>query len=137
MQWDFTAQDVVKARVGYGLAEFRGDLRREVRMNLPGLDEATRERVFALIYDLTYWLATGKTFEEFEAAFESSGFTQLFLARVREQGEDNVAMLGAILQRQIMDRVESGTPVQHAVAEVGAWHARLVAADAVAGPAAT
>jgi hypothetical protein len=39
----------------------------------------------------------------------------------------NVEMLGAILQRQIMDRVEAGKPLESAVEEVAEWRRKTVA----------
>jgi hypothetical protein len=38
-----------------------------------------------------------------------------------------VEMLGAILQRQIMDRVEAGMALEDAVSEVADWHKQTVA----------
>lgn len=40
---------------------------------------------------------------------------------------DNVVMLGAILQRLIMDRVEANMPLAQAIQDVAQWHAALVA----------
>lgn len=45
----------------------------------------------------------------------------MFLRALREHGKANVEMLGAILQRMIMDGVEEGLSVDDAVAHV-AWH---------------
>lgn len=132
MNWDFTPADVVKGRVDYGLEHFRHDLMVEVGMNVPGLDRPELDRMFALIYDLTYWLATGKDFDEFAAQFESSGFTQAFLEQVRCDGQGNVDMLGAILQRLIMDRVESGFGLDGALADVARFHSSVASLDPVA-----
>ena len=41
---------------------------------------------------------------------------------------DNVAMLGAILQRLIMDGVEAGLPLQQAVDDAAQRHAQVAAA---------
>jgi hypothetical protein len=35
-------------------------------------------------------------------------------------------MLGAILQRLIMDRVEAHMPLEHAVQDAAQWHASVV-----------
>ena len=40
-------------------------------------------------------------------------------------------MLGAILQRQIMDRVEAGMALENAVGEVAEWHRQSVSASPV------
>ena len=133
MRWDFTPQDVVKGKVRYGVEAFRADLLEEIRLNLPGLDEGMQGRIQALVYDMLYWLATGKDSDEFAAQFETSGFTQLFLANMREHGEENVEMLGAILQRLIMDRVEQGMPLEQSLADVGRLHEAVLAAS-ISGP---
>ena len=41
------------------------------------------------------------------------------------------AMLGAILQRQIMDHVEAGMALENAVSEVAEWHRQSVSASPV------
>ncbi len=130
MQWEFTAQDVVKGTVDYGIESFRRDLEAEIRLNLPDLDPGTLQRIHALVYDLLYWLATGKEFDEFVARFGSSGFTPLFLESIRGRSAGDVEMLGAILQRRIMDQVERGNTLERAIDEVSRAHETLLAAAA-------
>lgn len=120
MDWEFTPQQVVKGEIDYGLDAFRHDLMQEVALNIPGLGNEQLEPVFRLAYDLCYWLATGKDYDEFEARFQDLN-TVMFLHALREHGRANVEMLGAILQRMIMDGVEEGLSVGDAVAQV-AWH---------------
>lgn len=120
MEWEFTPQQVVKGEVDYVLEDFRQDLMQEVALNIPGLGKEQLGPVFSLAYDLCYWLATGKDYGEFEARFQDIN-TMLFLRALREYGKANVEMLGAILQRLIMDGVEEGLSVDDAVAQV-AWH---------------
>jgi len=120
MEWEFTPQQVVKGEVDYVLDEFRHDLMQEVALNIPGIGNEQLEPVFRLAYDLCYWLATGKDYDEFEARFQDIN-TMMFLRALREHGKANVEMLGAILQRLIMDGVEEGLSVDDAVAQV-AWH---------------
>lgn len=120
MDWEFTPQQVVKGEIDYGLDEFRHDLMQEVALNIPDLGNEQLEPVFRLAYDLCYWLATGKDYDEFEARFQDLN-TVMFLRALREHGKANVEMLGAILQRMIMDGVEEGLSVGDAVAQV-AWH---------------
>ncbi|MBU4113084.1 hypothetical protein, partial [Rhodoferax sp.] len=48
------------------------------------------------------------------------------LTELKPYMADNVTMLGAILQRQIMDRVEASMPLANAIEEVAQWHAALV-----------
>lgn len=119
MEWEFTPQQVVKGEADYGLDEFRHDLMQEVALNIPGLGNEQLEPVFRLAYDLCYWLATGKDYDEFEGRFQDIN-TMMFLRALREHGKANVEMLGAILQRMIMDGVEEGLSVDDAVAQV-AW----------------
>jgi hypothetical protein len=125
MEWDFSAEQVVKGEVGYGLAEFRRDLAQEVRMNAGdgGIGDTCD-----LVYDLCYWRATGKPFEAFLAEFRHDPPTTEFLRSVNAHMDANVAMLGAILQRLIMDRVEAGMPLERAIEDVALLHAQVVRA---------
>lgn len=116
MEWEFTPQQVVKGETDYGLDAFRRDLMREVALNMPGIDNARLQRAFSLAYDLCYWLATGRDYGEFEDHFEDLG-TLMFLRALREHGKANVDMLGAILQRMIMDGVEAGLSLDGAMAQ--------------------
>jgi hypothetical protein len=125
MEWEFTPEDVVKGRTGYGLAEFRHDLAEEVRHNVSG-DADVYTRTYHLLYDLCYALATSKDIEAHLAAYAYDPPTVQFLREMQEPMVVNVAMLGAILQRQIMDRVEAGMPLEVAVAEVAEWHRESV-----------
>lgn len=125
MDWEFTPQQVVKGEIDYGLDAFRHDLMQEVALNIPGLGNEQLEPVFRLAYDLCYWLATGKDYHEFEERFQDLN-TVMFLRALREHGKANVEMLGAILQRMIMDGVEEGLSVGDAVAHV-AWHQQQAA----------
>jgi hypothetical protein len=129
MEWEFTPEDVVKGRSGYGLAEFRHDLAEEVRHNVGGDAEAFT-RTYHLLYDLCYALATDKGIEAHLAAYAYDPPTVQFLSEMQEPMAENVVMLGAILQRQIMDRVEAGMPLEAAIAEVAEWHRQHVAAEA-------
>jgi hypothetical protein len=126
MEWEFTPEDVVKGHSGYGLAEFRHDLAEEVRANVSD-DPDVFTRTYDLLYDLCYALATSKDFEAHLAAYAYDPPTVQFLREIQPLMAGNVDMLGAILQRQIMDRVEVGMPLENAVAEVADWHTRNVA----------
>lgn len=132
MQWDFSPEDVVKASADYGLADFRRDLAEEVRMNLLPADELQEKRSFNLIYDLCYAQATSKELDTHLAAYAYDPPTIQFLREIEPLMADNVAMLGAILQRLIMDRIESGMRLEQAVEDTAAWHARLAAAPLAA-----
>ncbi len=126
MEWEFSPEDVVKARADYGLLDFRRDLAQEVRSNLGGTDEAQLTRSFNLLYDLCYALATEKSFDEFLDAYAYDPPTCQFLSELKPLMADNVVMLGAILQRAIMDRVEAHMPLEAAVQDAAQWHASVV-----------
>lgn len=126
MEWEFSLEDVVKARAEYGLTDFRRDLAEEVRANVASADEAQQTRSFNLIYDMCYALATDKRFDDFLAAYAYDPPTCQFLTALKPHMADNVVMLGAILQRLIMDRVEAHMPLEHAVQDAAQWHASVV-----------
>lgn len=128
MEWEFTAEDVVKGRAGYGLPEFRHGLAEEVRQNVTGGAEVFA-RTYHLLYDLCYALATSKDIEAHLSAYAYDPPTVQFLRELAPAMAANVEMLGAILQRQIMDRVEAGMPLQEAVDEVADWHRQTVAEE--------
>ena len=132
MQWDFSPEDVVKARADYSLTDFRRDLAEEVRMNLPPSDALQEQRSFNLIYDLCYALATSKDLDTHLGAYAYDPPTVQFLREVEPMMADNVEMLGAILQRLIMDRIESGMVLEQAIEDTAAWHAKLATAPLAA-----
>jgi hypothetical protein len=127
MQWEFTPEDVVKARSGYGLEDFRRDLAAEVQANTSANSEAQRRQTFNLVYDLCHALATTKDLEQFLAAYAYDPATCQFVREVAPMMADNVAMLGAILQRMIMDGVEAGLPLEVALDEAARRHAQVAA----------
>lgn len=126
MEWEFTAEEVVKTEVGYGLADFRRDLGEEVRMNLGRADKVQQQQTFDLVYDLCYALATNRRLEDFLAAYAFDPPTCEFLREIRPMMDANVEMLGAILQRMIMDGVEQGIPLDQAVGAAAARHGEVV-----------
>jgi hypothetical protein len=126
MEWEFSPEDVVKARADYGLGDFRRDLAEEVRTNVGGgADVFTR--TYHLLYDLCYALATGKDFDAHLTAYAYDPPTVQFLHEIRPLMAGNIDMLGAILQRQIMDRVEAGMPLDNAITDVAEWHRHSIA----------
>lgn len=126
MEWEFTPQEVVKGEIGYGLADFRQGLAEEVRQNVTG-DTEVFARIYHLLYDLCYALATSKDIEAHLTAYAYDPPTVQYLRELAPVMNPNVEMLGAILQRQIMDRVEAGMPLENAVGEVADWHRQTVA----------
>ncbi|MBK7615651.1 MAG: hypothetical protein IPJ08_14680 [Burkholderiales bacterium] len=126
MEWEFTTEDVVKGHADYTLQDFRMGLLRELKANLGPMDEAQLTRSFNLVYDLCYALATDKNVEEFISSFAYDPPTCQFLAEVQPHMSENAAMLGAILQRQIVERVEANMPLEMAVQDAAKWHTKLV-----------
>src|SRR5512133_3605175 len=118
MEWEFTPQQVVKAEVDYGFDDFRRDLHEEVRMNADAVDAIQLKATYDLLFDLCYWLATGRKFEDFVAQHASVPPTCEFLREVGPAMAPNAEMLGAILQRMIMAEVEQGRPWEEGVANV-------------------
>jgi len=129
MEWEFTAEDVVKARSAYALEDFRRDLAEEVRINLGASDSLQHARSFNLLYDMCHALATGRTLEAFLQTYAYDPPTCEFLREIQPLMVANVDMLGAILQRMIMDGVEEGMALEQAVDEAALRHGRLVAAS--------
>lgn len=128
MQWEFTPEEVVKGVVEYGLHEFRRDLFEEVTANLASDDDDFLQQSFDLIYDLCYWEATGREFADFVATLdENIPLETHMLQAIKEHMRDNIIMLGAILQRMIMDGVESGLVLEQAVAQAAERHTLAVA----------
>lgn len=127
MQWEFTPEQVVKGEIGYGLAQFRSDLFEEVGANLGADDPVSLQQSCDLIYDLCYWLATGREFTAFIATLpEQAPLDSHVLHAIKEHMRDNISMLGAILQRSIMDGVEAGMPIEQAVNAAAQHHASIV-----------
>lgn len=102
-------EEVVRGEVQYDLKAFRRDLFAEVATNLASDEEHVVQQSFDLIYDLCYWEATGREFCDFVATLDETAFLDApALRAIKEHMGDNITMLGAILQRMIMDGVESG-----------------------------
>jgi hypothetical protein len=118
MEWEFSPEQVVKAEVAYAFDDFRADLLRETRINTGMGDPEQLRATYDLLFDLCYWLATGRPFEGFLAEFRHTPPAVEFLHGVVDAMRPNADMLGAILQRMIMDRVEHGMPLESALAAV-------------------
>jgi hypothetical protein len=117
---------VVKGHADYTLQDFRAGLLSELLANLGQLEPSQLTRSFNLVYDLCYALATDKDIDNFMSGYAFDPPTCQFLAEVQPHMGDNAAMLGAILQRQIVLRVEANMPLASAVHEAAIWHASVV-----------
>lgn len=127
MQWDFTPDEVVRGEVDYGLEEFRRDLLEEVKSNLASDDETFILQSFDVIYDLCHWIATGREFADFVATLPENGMLDAHvLQAIKEHMQDNITMLGAILQRMIIDSVEQGLSLPQAIDHTAQRHASIV-----------
>lgn len=139
MEWDFSAEEVVKGEIDYKLENFREDFYDEVSNNMGQLDPEQLFQCYSMLYDLSYWCATGKDFDEFLDAIAASDAAkdpvlgeQIFLDRgflmqAKEFLGPNIEMLGAILQRMIMDGVEQGMPLEQALEQATKRHGDIVA----------
>lgn len=131
MEWEFTPEDVVKGNAEYGLAQFRRDLAQELRHNLGEVTAAEFERGFDAVYDLCYFLATGRTVEDLVATLSDEPEMIRLVKGVKDYMGSNVDMLGAILQRRIMDRVEAGFVLEDAIKAVAAEHRAVAVPGAI------
>jgi hypothetical protein len=126
MEWEFTPEEVVQGEIAYGLEEFRCDLFQEVNMNLSAdFIPADTKRLFDLVYDICYWLATGRELSDFEREINADPVLVANLRMAHRHCKPNVEMLGAILQRSIMDGVEAGMPLEQALNAAAARHAEV------------
>ncbi len=131
MKWEFTANEVVRGEVVYGLEDFRRDLMDEVSNNLESDDEVFIQHGFDVIYELCHWIATGRKFADFVNTLPENGpFDVVVLQTIKDHMTDNITMLGAILQRMIMDGVEQGMAVEQAVDRTAQIHDSVVSGAA-------
>ncbi|MBX3648700.1 MAG: hypothetical protein KF766_13615 [Rhodocyclaceae bacterium] len=122
MEWEFTPEQVVKGQVGYALEDFRRDLAMEVRGNLGPASPEQAAQTADLLYDLCYAMATKGDVDALLATLAYDPPACEFLREMVEPMRQNGEMLGAILQRLIMDRVEAGMPLEQALDSVAEHH---------------
>jgi hypothetical protein len=126
MEWEFTPEQIVKAEVGYSLEDFRRDLAAEVRGNLGPASPEQVAQTIDLLYDLCYAMATQGDMDAMLATLAYDPPTCEFLREMVEPMRPNAEMLGAILQRLIMDRVDAGMPLEQALDSVAEHHRQIV-----------
>ena len=129
MEWEFAPEQVVKGEVGYALEDFRRDLAAEVRGNLGPASPEQVEQATDLLYDLCHVLATDRPVDAMLATLAYDPPACEFLREMVEPMRPNGEMLGAILQRLIMDRVDAGMPLEQALDAVAAHHRQVVSND--------
>jgi hypothetical protein len=128
MEWEFTPAEVVQGKVDYGLENFRADMLQEVKLNMSNMESVAPEQVFNIMYELCYWVATGNDYDEFLSGLDQDSFFPAFLASIKSHLSVNIEMLGAILQRQIMELVEGQSiPLEDAIKQVDEMHRGIVA----------
>ncbi len=127
MEWEFTPAEVVQGNVDYSLENFHADMLQEVKLNMSNMESMVPEQVFNVMYELCYWVATGNDYDEFLSGLDQESFFPAFLASIKPHLEPNIEMLGAILQRMIMERVdEHGMPLEEAIKQVDELHSSIV-----------
>ncbi len=84
--------------------------------------EADFGHAYEVVYDLCHWLAAAGLFDHFLPSLQDDPAAIRLAKSVREYMRDNVDMLGAVLQRMIMDRVEEGVPLEDALDAVDRQH---------------
>lgn len=126
MEWEFTPEQVVKGEIGYALEDFRRDLAAEVRGNLGPASSEQVAQTTDVLYDLCYAMATEGDADAMLAALAYDPPTCEFLRGMVEPMRSNGEMLGAILQRLIMDRVEGGMPLEQALESVAEHHRQIL-----------
>lgn len=117
MEWEFSPEQVIKGEVSYHVGDFRRDLQMEVSLNLGRANAQQVDDAFSLLYDFCYWLATGHEREAFISQFCHDPPLSEWLSELIPWMTSNAEMLGAILQRCIMDEVERGAPLEQALQE--------------------
>ncbi len=127
MEWEFTPAEVVQGKVDYGLENFHADMLQEVKLNMSNMESTTPEQVFNVMYELCYWVATGNDYDEFLSGLDQDSFFPAFLGSIKPHLAPNIEMLGAILQRLIMERVdEHGMSLEEAIKQVDELHSSIV-----------
>ncbi|HJV24437.1 MAG TPA: hypothetical protein VJ673_02075 [Aromatoleum sp.] len=119
----------MKGDVAYGLAEFRRDLAEEIRLNVDSDDELRHLRTYNSIYDMCYALATRRELDDFLSAYAYDPPACEFLREIEPLMRGNVEMLGAILQRLIMDGIESGLSLEAALRAAAEHHREAVVCE--------
>ena len=134
MEWEFTRAELVRGEAVYGRLECRRGLSEEIRGNLPGLDDPELDRLFGLICNLHYGLATGNNYREFDGQFAEQPKLVPMLRAVHAHCAGNVEVLGASLQRPIMDGVEVGVSLQQALEHAAQVHQHVAAINPTGAP---
>lgn len=126
MEWEFTPEQVVKGEAGYAIEDFRRDLAAEVRDNLGTASPEQVKQTTELLYDLCHVLATNRSVESMLETLAYDPPTCEFLREMAGPMRPNGEMLGAILQRLIMNCVEAGMPLEQALNSVAEYHRSVV-----------
>ncbi|MDH3355005.1 MAG: hypothetical protein OEL79_07310 [Chromatiales bacterium] len=128
MEWEFTYEDVVKAKVNYELIDFINDFRNEVTVNIHENSSNDVNAIITLLYDFMHWCATEREPEQFyaEELLPEDLLNADELRSMHPNLKENITMLGAILQRMIMNQVDKGIVLEEAIQKVAQQHQAIV-----------
>lgn len=119
MKWDFTPDDVLKGKAHYSVAEFRDDLLREIGHTAGKHRDGEKFTRFYAVITVTLCtsLALGQSMDGFalsvqkffpDKALQKELTRRKLLDQMRDDNEDNIRMLRAVIRKRIKDDVSIG-----------------------------
>lgn len=117
MKWIFTPEQLMKGEVEYGLEEFRSDLYREVKENFSDYSTDKLDGMFRLAFDVCYGEATRGNLSGMISHYQEKGLPvdSKYLELIRDSNRDNIAMLKALLTRELAKKMQSGLSREEAL----------------------
>ncbi|MEO5357801.1 MAG: hypothetical protein H7844_10945 [Nitrospirae bacterium YQR-1] len=124
MDWDFTPFDVFSGKVKYSLEQYKKDLREDVAETLSTLqlDEESMKFYNNFVFVFFYWMATNQSILSYKKLIEQSlpedspvkpSLTDMnFLESMKQDNENLIDMLRALLADFTVNSIKSGTTVQ-------------------------
>ena len=127
MEWTFTAEQVMKGEVEYGLEEFRRDFYQEVKDNFSDYSTEKLDAMFRLAYDVCYCEATQGNLDGIINHYQEKGLPVdvTYLQLIRDSNRDNSAMLKAVLARELAKRMQQGLSSEDALKNLEEYHKHL------------
>ena len=114
MNWDFTSEDIIKGDADYSLRDFEKDLKDEVKLNFPDLNEKELNSVFNFIFAVCLCVALDYDIRDLLDEYETIKFE--LLEAIKYQNEENIDTIRAILQRAYLDFIDQGFTEKEAAA---------------------
>ncbi|TAN39939.1 MAG: hypothetical protein EPN25_09280 [Nitrospirae bacterium] len=119
MKWDFTPEDILNGRARYSVAQFRGDLLKELRDAVGQHRDGEKLTQFYAIITvmLCTSLALGKSTNGFVASvkkyFPSRELQEQLTKRelidqIQDSNKENIEMLRAVISRRMKDDMSIG-----------------------------